>query len=144
MTTRADLIAEASTWKGTKYHHHQACKGAGCDCVGFVIGVCRAVGLLAPDFEPVTYPREWHLHKNEEILLREMLRHGARPIALAQAQPGDVIVFQYGRVSSHLGILLPADRIIHAHMEVGSVVITLFMGTFKARARGAFVLPGLE
>ena len=144
MTTRAELIAEALTWRGTKYHHHQSCKGAGCDCVGFVAGVCIAVGLLPKTWQPETYSREWHLHQNQEALLTGMSKLGARQIPLEQAQPGDIITFQYGRVSSHLGILLPGDRIIHAHMEVGSVVVTLFRGPFKLRARAAFVMPGLE
>jgi NlpC/P60 family putative phage cell wall peptidase len=141
--TREDLIAEALTWKGTKYHHHQMCKGAGCDCVGFVAGVCMAVGLIPATWQPETYSREWHLHQNQEALLIGMNKLGVREIPLDQAQPGDIITFQYGRVNSHLGILLPRDRIIHANMEVGSVVVTLFTGTFKARARRAFVMPGL-
>ena len=141
---RDDLIVEALTWRGTPYHHHQSCKGVGCDCVGFVAGVCMAVGILPKTWRPETYSREWHLHKNQEALLIGMMKVGVREIPLAQAKPADIITFQYGRVSSHLGILLPGDRIIHANMEVGGVVVTLYTGAFKARARRAFVLPGIE
>ncbi|HUW85095.1 MAG TPA: NlpC/P60 family protein [Phycisphaerae bacterium] len=143
MITRDQLITEALTWKDTPYHHHQSCKGAGCDCVGLVYGVCLVLGILPPTWKPDAYTHQWHLHKNEEVLLKLLHREGARLIPLSSAQPGDIVTFQYGRVSSHLGILLPGDRIIHAHMDVGHVDITLFTGPFKARARQAFVIPGV-
>ena len=43
MTTRTRIIAEARAWIGTPYRHQARCKGVGCDCLGLVRGVWRAL-----------------------------------------------------------------------------------------------------
>ena len=37
------IVAEALAWLGTPYRHQGARKGVGCDCLGLVRGVWRAV-----------------------------------------------------------------------------------------------------
>lgn len=49
---RADALAEARKWIGTPYHHQASRAGVGCDCLGLVSGVWRA---LYGD-EPQTLP----------------------------------------------------------------------------------------
>ncbi len=141
---RERVVGEAMSWLGTPYMHHQSCKGHGADCVGFVYGVYKAVGLIPADWKPPAYSRQWHLHQNEELLVEGVLRLGGWELAIDQALPGDVVTFQYGKVASHVAIALPDQRVIHAHMDVGRVTVTLFVGSFKARARKAFRLPGLD
>ena len=43
------IIAEARAWIGTPYHHQAAVKGVGCDCLGLVRGVWRAVYGADPE-----------------------------------------------------------------------------------------------
>lgn len=144
MITRDQIIAEAMSWVGTRYHHHQACKGAGADCVGFVLGVAKAIGSVDAGWEPATYSYQWHLHKNEEALVQNLRAVCAHQIPLEAASPGDLIAFRYGRVTSHVGILLPNERLVHAHMEARGVVVTPFAGDLRRRATRAFVFPGVE
>ena len=41
--TRAAIVAEARAWIGTRYRHQASVKGVGCDCLGLVRGVWRAL-----------------------------------------------------------------------------------------------------
>src|SRR5690242_12458263 len=43
MPTRTRIIAEARAFIGTPYRHQASLKGVGCDCLGLVRGVWRAV-----------------------------------------------------------------------------------------------------
>lgn len=49
MTIRDIIIVEARSWIGTPYHHQAALKGVGCDCLGLVRGVWRAVYGADPE-----------------------------------------------------------------------------------------------
>jgi NlpC/P60 family putative phage cell wall peptidase len=49
---RNTIIAEARSWIGTPYHHQAALKGVGCDCLGLVRGVWRAVYGADPEHPP--------------------------------------------------------------------------------------------
>ena len=40
---RAEILSEARDWLGTPYRHQASLKGAGCDCLGLVRGVWRAL-----------------------------------------------------------------------------------------------------
>ena len=57
MTTRADVVAEARTWLGTKWIHQHRAKGQGVDCAGLIICVVRDLGLLSADFDINGYSR---------------------------------------------------------------------------------------
>src|SRR5437764_272872 len=43
MVSRATIVAEAESWLGTPYRHQASLKGVGCDCLGLVRGIWRAV-----------------------------------------------------------------------------------------------------
>ena len=108
---RAAIVAEARKWLGTPFHHRQRCLGRGVDCVNLLIAVYSAVGL-APEIQTPWYPHDWHLHRNDELLVGT-LRQYAHPVRTAL--PGDVAVYGYGRVISHAAIIEDADRLIHAY-----------------------------
>ena len=55
---RARIVAEALSWVGTPYRDQASCKGAGCDCLGLVRGVWRAVIGPEPEAMP-PYSRDW-------------------------------------------------------------------------------------
>lgn len=44
--TRADILAEARSWIGTKWAHGQMTKHAGADCLGFLAGIALALGYV--------------------------------------------------------------------------------------------------
>lgn len=138
--TRAQVVAEARTWIGTKFQHNQSCKGHGCDCIGLVIGVFRALGCIAPDYYPPAYSQQWHAHKNEELLMHNAQAMGFRSKSEAPL-PGDLLVFQYGRVCSHAGIYLGEDSFVHAYFSLHRAVIQPLRGELKDRMRHVMVPP---
>jgi hypothetical protein len=51
------IIAEARSWIGTPYRHQASLKGVGCDCLGLLRGVWRAVMGAEPETPP--YAPDW-------------------------------------------------------------------------------------
>ena len=116
------VVAEARAWIGTPFRHRASVRGAGCDCLGLVRGVWRAVHGAEPAALPL-YPQGWDSAEGEALL------HGLQA-ALAPAngaeQAGDVLLFrlQRGMAARHLG--LRSDRpggphFIHAFIGHGVV-----------------------
>jgi len=110
--TRAAVVAEARSWIGTPYHLGADVKGAGVDCAMILVRVFCDLGLVAP-FDPRPYSNDWHLHRSEEVYLRLLLE---RAHEVASPEPGDVVLFRYGRCYSHGGIVTSAEpfTMIHA------------------------------
>lgn len=100
MTTRAEVVGEARNWLGTPFEHQARLRGVGCDCVGLLIGVTRALGLVAPDFDVNAYPRS----PDGKSMLSICDLHMDR-IDRASMQPGDVIVVRWEQDPQHVGIL---------------------------------------
>lgn len=98
--TRADVIAEARTWINTPYVHQHRAKGHGVDCAGLVIGVARALGLVAADFDVNGYART----PDGASLLVECDRFMDR-IPIHELRPGNVLVIRFQKEPQHLGII---------------------------------------
>src|SRR5262249_12855861 len=92
LVSRAALVAEARAWIGTPYRHQASAKGAGCDCLGLVRGVWRALYGCEPEMAP-PYTPDWAEAHGEETLLDAARRHLAQ-IEVAAAGPGDVLLFR--------------------------------------------------
>ncbi|MGP0058402.1 MAG: hypothetical protein ACLPID_03830 [Beijerinckiaceae bacterium] len=114
MQQRDRIVAEARRWIGTPYHNCADVRGAGVDCGMLIVRVFVDTGLTPP-FDPRPYPPDWHLHRGEEKYLGFILAHCAE---VTQPEPGDVVVFRYGRCYSHGGIVTKAAggglTIVHA------------------------------
>jgi cell wall-associated NlpC family hydrolase len=116
---RAAVVAEAKSWLMTPYHHKAAVKGAGADCAMFPLAVYRAVmparfeGLVVP-----TYPHDWHQHKDLPIY-RDVVASLAHSIAPEVLQPGDFVLYRFGRVESHGAIALGEGMLIHSQVGLG-------------------------
>ncbi|ROU02407.1 NlpC/P60 family protein [Histidinibacterium lentulum] len=124
----ADPVAIAREWLGTPYRHQGSVRGAGCDCLGLIRGVWRA--LYGAEAEAVpAYSADWAEPARDEVLWRAALRHlEPRPLEVAAA--GDVILFRMreGAVAKHLGLqseVAPVPRFIHAYDGHGVVESTL-------------------
>lgn len=118
---RAAVVAEALTWRGTPYHPHARIKGVGVDCAQIVAAVYFNVGLI-PAYETPAYSQQWHLHRDGERYIMEVLKFAAE-VPLDHARPADVILFKYGRAFSHGGILVEPNRIVHAVRRDGLVLV---------------------
>lgn len=126
------IVAEARSWAGTPYRHQASVKGAGCDCIGLIRGVWRAMVGPEPERLPA-YSRDFGATAGLEPLLAVARR---RLIAIdpGDAGPGDVLVFRMQRhvPAKHAAILTAAGssgaagaRMIHAREGTGVVEVSL-------------------
>lgn len=140
---RAAIIAEARTWIGTPYHHQASTKGAGCDCLGLVRGVWRAVYGEEPE-EPPPYSRDWAEAHRQETLADAAARHMV-PVAIADMQLGDVPLFALNEraPAKHCAILTEPDRMIHSY-ESHPVAEVSLSPWWRRRIRFVFAFPDLE
>src|SRR5690606_21104635 len=109
-----DVVAAARAWLGTPYRHRASTPGAGCDCLGLLRGVWRALYGA----EPVAVPayradRRGDGHSGA-------LREAAERFLIVEtgpAAPGQVMLFRLGGQAEprHCGILVSPTRFIHAH-----------------------------
>lgn len=108
---RALVVAEARRWIGTPFHNCADIRGVGVDCGMLIVRVFVDSGLCPP-FDPRPYPPDWHLHRGQERYLGFVFDHCAEVDA---PQPGDVVVFRYGRCYSHGGIVTHGSPLAFVH-----------------------------
>lgn len=137
---RARIVAEARSWLGTPYQHQASLKGVGCDCLGLVRGVWRAVEGEEPEAAP-PYRPDWAELGGEELLLGAARRWLCER-ASGGAESGDVLFFRMaeGAPVKHAGILSAPDRLVHAYW--GRTVVESPLGPWwRARLAAAFSFP---
>jgi cell wall-associated NlpC family hydrolase len=103
------LDAAARAWLGVPWRHLGRSR-EGLDCIGLVLVAARACGIEADD--PAPYAREPSSQR-----LRQELAQALDEVPIAEARPGDVLVFNLGLYAGHIGI-----RAEHPHYCVPSVI----------------------
>lgn len=145
---RKKIIEAALSWEGTPYHHHARVKGAqgGVDCAMFVFGVGIDAGIVEEQMAPTlpVYSPEWHLHNREELLLEALVRAGCNAKAIDKRTAGDIIAFKFGRVASHLAVLLEDNYIIHARVDLKKVVRHQLAAEWIDRMVAVYSYPGVR
>lgn len=141
MISRHAILVEARDWIGTPYRHQASAKGAGCDCLGLVRGVWRALYGAEPEATP-PYTPDWAEARGAETLLEAARRHLIET-PIEAATPGDVLLFRMDGRSpvKHAAILDEEGRLIHAYWG-RAVVRSRFAPWWRARCAGAFAFPG--
>lgn len=112
---RSGIIREARTWIGTPWLPSGARKGAGCNCLGFIVGVARNCGLDLS--EPFRNYEGYALPPKPLSLLRGLREQMLRT---RNPEPGDVLLFDLDGLR-HVAFLTEPGRIIHAHQSKGKV-----------------------
>lgn len=143
MISRHAILAEVREWIGTPYMHQASAKGAGCDCLGLIRGVWRAIYGAEPEVAP-PYTPDWAERVGAETLLGAAQRH-LTPTEIEQAAPGDVLLFRMDTRSpmKHAAILDEDVRIIHAYWG-RAVVRSRFAPWWRARCAAAFSFPDVD
>ena len=140
-TTTGDLaLQEARLWLGTPYQHQASLRGVGCDCLGLVRGVWRALHGAEPE-RPPPYRPDWAELGGRE-LLRDALTRRLIPLDLADARPGDVLLFRMApdAPAKHCAVLSAPDRMIHAYW--GRACVESWLGRWwRERLVAAFRFP---
>jgi len=140
MISRHAILAEAQTWIGTPYQHQASAKAAGCDCLGLVRGVWRALYGAEPELAPA-YTPDWAERHGAETLFNAARRHLCE-LPLGAAAPGDVLLFRMhaDAPAKHAAILDDGDHIIHAYWG-RAVVRSRFAPWWRTRCAAAFSFP---
>jgi NlpC/P60 family putative phage cell wall peptidase len=135
------VVAAAREWLGTPYRHQAATLGAGCDCLGLLRGVWRA---LYGD-EPMAMPPY-------RADMRDPAHAGALEAAAekllvrteGKAEAGQVVLFRLGGMAhaKHCGILVSPDRFIHSQERLGVVEANL-TEAWARRVSGRFGFLGV-
>lgn len=137
---RDAIISEARAWLGTPYLHQASDRLAGCDCVGLVRGVWRA--LCGPEPElMLAYSPDWSEARGLETVLEAASNH-LQTVSDGNAQPGDVLVFRWRPhlPAKHCGILAAPDRLVHAYQAAGKVTESN-VSHWRKRIAGVFAFP---
>lgn len=127
--------AECYRWLGTPHRNKMARLGVGIDCVHFAARVYQAVGLLPSDFQMPPYDPDTGLH-NPSDLMSQLIRDlfpSVVEVPIDAVSDGDVLVFQTGRCSAHIGIYLRSEP----EAEIGDVWHSL---AFRSVTRSPWVL----
>lgn len=135
------VVAAARAWLGTPYAHQASVRGVGCDCLGLVRGIWRALYGAEPCEIPA-YTPDWAEPQRAELLWQAALTY-LHP-APGRLLPGQILLFRMARgaVAKHLGILSDtgaAPRFIHAYAGHG-VVESPFSAPWARRVVARFTL----
>lgn len=138
-TEGAAVVAEARRWIGTPYVHAASLHGVGCDCLGLVRGVWRALYGAEPEAPPA-YAPDWAEATGRETLRDTAARHMAA-VPLGDVAAGDLLLFRWrdGMPAKHCGIATGAGRMVHAHD--GARVAEVDLGIWRRRLAHAFRFP---
>jgi NlpC/P60 family putative phage cell wall peptidase len=140
--TRTAIVAEARAWIGTPYRHQASLKGVGCDCLGLVRGVWRALVGDEPQSAP-PYSRDWAEASGAETLAQAARAHLVE-IEPAQFLPGDVLLFRYRDhyPAKHAAIVTAPAMMVHAH-DGAAVAEVAIAPWWRRRLAYAFRFPGV-
>jgi NlpC/P60 family putative phage cell wall peptidase len=110
MTTRAEIIAEARSWKGTPYRHQGRLKGVAVDCAGLVNKSGETFGCVsATDANKTDYLSEPDPIKMKAALDKLYIR-----IPKTEMRPADIPWMRARSKAQHIGILSERNTLIHA------------------------------
>jgi len=97
------IVQEAELWIGAKWRHGQALRGDSTDCIQWVVLLGKKINKIPQSYRPPRYTRDWALHNDASILEQEIKKFCFR-VDVMQMQSGDILLFHYGKTSSHAGI----------------------------------------
>jgi len=104
---------EAIIWADKKVPFlHRGETEKGCDCTGMLIGILSKFGKLK-SYKRVKYKFDWNLHAGAtDIITKELLRIG--DFVESEKEPGDILLFRFGKCNSHIGIFIKGNKFVHA------------------------------
>ena len=133
------VVREARDWIGTPFVHQGRSKGAGCDCLGLVLGVLERCGH---SFAIPAYPEDWHCA--DDMFLYNGLLVNLEQVS-QELRAGQLLGFALRPRGplQHIGILsqtAPIPRFVHAYGTHG-VVESALTDAWQRRIVARFELP---
>jgi NlpC/P60 family putative phage cell wall peptidase len=146
MITRAQVVAEARSWVGTRWHHQAARKGIGSDCVGLVAGVARELGLYGADeFAADPAVRGYGREPDPPMLLSACARY-LEPVHLPELQAGDILLLRFASEPQHFALVSSTnpDYMIHAYAQARKIVENRIDAVWRSRIVRAYSYRGIS
>lgn len=142
--TRDQVIQVARSWIGTPYKHMYRVKGAGCDCIGLIVGVHNELYTTQIESLPIYTP--WWAEETGQDLIAESMRnhnHGVE-IGLGDANVGDVFIMRMKDrgPAKHCGFFSYNNRIIHSYSG-HNVIETDLPDSWRRRIKYVFRFSGI-
>lgn len=131
MTTGQDIVTQARSWLGTRFHHQGRVKATqehkgGCDCIGLVIGVLKELDIHGRDGTPLwQYDQTGYGKFPDGQALQQALRKHLHIIPEEQLQPGDIALFLFEEEPQHVVIISDYEDglgMIHCYASARKVV----------------------
>jgi NlpC/P60 family putative phage cell wall peptidase len=121
MIYRAQIADEARQWVGTPWRHQASLKGIGCDCIGLVRGVARALGLTAPFATGAARRYAGYGRTPDPEMLLEACGDYLDP---GRGDLGDVLLLRFEREPQHFALIsnLKPRRMIHSYAQARKAV----------------------
>ena len=137
------IVAEALSWLGTPYRHQGSRKGVGCDCLGLVLGVWRAVYGAEPE-RPAPYAPDWAEAGQRDLLLEAARRYCAEKPKTALSA-GDLVLFRWRPhlPAKHAAIAVEPERFIHAY-QGNAIIVSALVPQWRGRVAGVFAFPQIR
>jgi NlpC/P60 family putative phage cell wall peptidase len=143
-------VAEARAWVGTRFHHQAGTKGAGCDCIGLIRGVGIACGIYPAEYSALPGVAQFQGYglRPSNRQLEKGCEMFARPIAIADAKAGDLVLMVFDSEPCHMAILGDYHdgglSLIHSYAGARRVVEHGLSDDWRARIVAAYAFPGVE
>jgi cell wall-associated NlpC family hydrolase len=150
VTTRYEVVAEARRWIGTPFHHQARERDVGCDCGGLVGGIAVALRLLPSDWWQRVFDPQFggYSRQPSQDRLRGICLLFLDRIARDAAQPGDVVLIDFGLEPQHLGVLADYRHggisIVHAMVRPPRVSEHRIDARWRGRVVDAFAYRGVD
>ncbi len=144
----SQIVVQARTWLGTRYHHQGRLKKSaagpgGVDCIGLIVGVADELALQDGTGNPLSQADEtdYSMYPERGRLVRCIEKH-LRPIPLDRMTEGDVLLFRTFNDPQHVGLLTyyPTGGlgIIHCNTSAGRVVEQPLSDTWRRMLTHAY------
>jgi NlpC/P60 family putative phage cell wall peptidase len=127
-----EIAAAARAWLGTPYRHQASTLGAGCDCLGLIRGVWRAV----------VGEERWTVPPYRRDAGGGLAEAAAKWLRRGELGTGAVLLFRLhrGQPPRHCGIMVTGTRFVHAQERLGVVEADL-SDAWRRRVAGVFAFP---
>lgn len=131
--TSEDIITQARSWLGTRFHHQGRLKkttntAGGVDCIGLVIGVIAELGLYdAEGQKPLShYDRTDYSMLPDGKRLKAAIEEHFDSIPITNIAPADMLLFRFQDNPQHVGFVSDYVQgglgLIHCHARSKKVV----------------------
>lgn len=131
------FVEETRTWIGTPFHHQGRVKQVGCDCIGLIVGVAKALGRIEAQSDRTDYGR-----MPDGSSLYQVLKEHCNEITVEDMQPADIALFRFDSNPQHVGVISDYPEgglgVIHAYAQARKVVEHYLDESWRGRIVAVF------